>query len=157
MGWAQLIGTFIGATIIAAFASWQIWKRFLSPMLSEITGPADQPGMRTMMRGLEQGQREQARASNTIAAGVERLTGHFEDVRRDVHALKESDRDHGQRLRAVEGGLEAVKATVALEIQERRAKANGPAAPDEVPTDGGLSSSGATGPGESHPPTRAGR
>jgi hypothetical protein len=127
MDWAKLIGSFIGATFLASFAGWKVWTKILrpvvvrfEPIVNEITGPGNEPGLRQMvtMVGSQAGfaassARDAAEGVNLLRRDVQGLTAASSDLRKDVDDLKISRDKHGERIGALEGRAGAQEARLA--------------------------------------------
>jgi hypothetical protein len=112
MGWAQVIGTFTGATVLAFVVGWKIWTGYIQPWMKglkdEITGPGSEPGLRSLVS-------EATHAANTAARGVQLAN-------EQLHEIRSESQDNRRRLDGVEAGLQEVRAEVrdTAERQGRR-------------------------------------
>lgn len=175
MDWAKLALAFIGLTVFA----WKFWTKVCAPIIAhfepivnEITGPGNQPGIRSMLN-------DQSTQLATVARGVERLSGQVVElgaesraegkamradlqmVQRDVVELKGSQKHQGERIGQVEDSVAELRGVVLTvkEIQDARgcSVAVHRAESEETTPDGGPGGSGAARPGESRPTPRGGR
>lgn len=126
MDWAKLIGTFIGATVIAIAAGWQLYTRLIRPLIkrfepiiNEIKGPGDEPGLRQLVNDVGDTAKSGLRAALQAAEGVtdlrrdvRNMTSEHHEMRRDMDTIKSSQRDQGQRIGSVEMGMGELKGRV---------------------------------------------
>ena len=124
MDWAKLIGTFIGATVIAIVAGWQVYGRLVRPLIkrfepivSEITGPGNEPGLRRLVSDVGNIASAGLAAANNAATGVNALRTDVQQMakeqgslRNDVETLAEARVRQGERIGALEGRTDAVEA-----------------------------------------------
>lgn len=156
MDWARLIGSAIGGTVIAILAGWQFYARLIRPLIkrfepivTEITGPGNEPGIRQLVADVGDTAKSGLRAALQAAEGVNGLRRDVQgiasdhgELRRDVNDLKLSSQRQGERLGNVEQAQKATDAKLEQEIQERRASGKPTTAPGEV-TEGSQGPSGA--------------
>jgi len=116
MGWAQLIGTVTGATFVALILGWQGYSRLVRPLIkrfepivNEITGPGQEPGLRQMTSdsiaiarsGLSVGI-QNSEGINLIRRDVQGIANDHAELKRDVGRLEASQKDQGVRIGALE-------------------------------------------------------
>jgi hypothetical protein len=162
MGWAQVIGAFITGTVLAVVAGWKIWTKLLRPVIKrfepivqEITGPGQEPGLRKMVSDVQTVGESALRVAVQTNESINLLRRDVQKGALDHETLAQTTRESlarfGERVGAVEVSVGRVEGRLERVERVQDAAREGAGAT----TEGGPGSTGATGPEKSPPPPGA--